>query len=321
MVDREQQLIREIDVISNNIRKKYRALKQGVLESDEMLHKSYKPILEPLKTITQRLHEKKPKIKKEEPAETLKEEEERKEEPEVDLPHFLDAPVVAETINDDDDDGEKIENMLNTPEGRREARRYFDSKFRSNSLANKYMRKIVSAERNRLMDYTYGVRHQDGKWMIGDSLLEIDEGDNFLINSIRYKGTPGLYELMFMKHPDKKSYDEEDLKAYKNILQDTNGHKLYYLSNTRINSNSGLKYKEIISHLFPPKYASGHINDNEEIYMAATNDRIDYVHWNDPNELVERLRLLMDSQQAGHSGHTNEIVSIVEELREAKIIV
>ena len=81
--------------------------------------------------------------------------------------------------------------MLDTPEGRREARRYFQDKYDSESLANKYMRMIVSSERDRLMDYTYCVRHENGKWMIGDSPFEIETNDRILINGKRYKGTPG----------------------------------------------------------------------------------------------------------------------------------
>ena len=55
--------------------------------------------------------------------------------------------------------------------------------------------------------------------------------------------------------------------------------------------------------------------------LLYTSRGIDYVHWNDPNELVERLRLLVSSKRAGHTGHDNEIISVVEELREANIIV
>lgn len=54
-------------------------------------------------------------------------------------------------------------------------------------------------------------------------------------------------------------------------------------------------------------------------YSDSAN--ISYSYWNDPNELVDRLRLLIASKTAGHSGHTNEIMSIIEELREAGIIV
>lgn len=50
------------------------------------------------------------------------------------------------------------------------------------------------------------------------------------------------------------------------------------------------------------------------------NKHASYTYWNDPNELVDRLRLLIASQAAGNNGHSNEIVSIIEELREANII-
>lgn len=50
------------------------------------------------------------------------------------------------------------------------------------------------------------------------------------------------------------------------------------------------------------------------------NNNQTFTYWDDPNELVQRLRLLVSSTSAGHTGHNNEILSIVEELREAKII-
>lgn len=55
--------------------------------------------------------------------------------------------------------------------------------------------------------------------------------------------------------------------------------------------------------------------------MALNDNKIDYVHWNDPNELVDRLRLLEASRQAGNNAHDNEILSIIEELYEAGLII
>lgn len=57
-------------------------------------------------------------------------------------------------------------------------------------------------------------------------------------------------------------------------------------------------------------------------YMLVNknNKSTELTYWNDPNELVDRLRLLLSSKNAGHSSHNNEIVSITEELREANII-
>jgi hypothetical protein len=45
------------------------------------------------------------------------------------------------------------------------------------------------------------------------------------------------------------------------------------------------------------------------------------VNYDDPNELVTRLNLLIASQSAGNTGVNNEIISILEELRERNLIV
>jgi len=55
--------------------------------------------------------------------------------------------------------------------------------------------------------------------------------------------------------------------------------------------------------------------------MTLSENKIDYVHWDDPNELVDRLRLLEASSQTGHNAHDNEILSIIEELPEADLII
>ena len=38
----------------------------------------------------------------------------------------------------------------------------------------------------------------------------------------------------------------------------------------------------------------------------SLNDKIDYIYWDDPNEIVDRLRLLEASRQADYNGHDNE---------------
>ena len=51
------------------------------------------------------------------------------------------------------------------------------------------------------------------------------------------------------------------------------------------------------------------------------DNKIDYIHRDGPNKIVNRLRLLEASRQADHNGHDNEIPSIIEELREASLII
>ena len=54
--------------------------------------------------------------------------------------------------------------------------------------------------------------------------------------------------------------------------------------------------------------------------MTLNENKIDYVYWDDTNELVARLRLLEASRQANHNAHDNKILFIIEELCEAGLI-
>lgn len=65
-------------------------------------------------------------------------------------------------------------------------------------------------------------------------------------------------------------------------------------------------YENIVNKLFP---SGGGVKLQKHNLM----------YWNDPNELIDRLRLLLAFQAAGNTGVSNEI-SIFEELHEAGII-
>lgn len=57
----------------------------------------------------------------------------------------------------------------------------------------------------------------------------------------------------------------------------------------------------------------------EKKFIPYTQNIV-YEHYDNPNELVERLRLLISSKSAGNTNHDQEINSIIEELRERHII-
>jgi len=63
-----------------------------------------------------------------------------------------------------------------------------------------------------------------------------------------------------------------------------------------IMDNKGYKYKSIIVPLLSGKRVGKGIPR-----IMTLKDKIDYVHWDDPNELVDRLRLLEASRHAGHN--------------------
>lgn len=169
-------------------------------------------------------------------------------------------------------------------------------------------------------DTVYGVRRNyNNEWMIGNSLINVRHNDLEIKNKW-YEGTRGLYELLFMKRP--RGYTEIDKNNYTDIVLRTNAHRRGYVAHGQLNGCSSKKYKDVIKPAFT---ASLHRSQSVSGFglpknLIVNNNKYDYVHWDDPNELVDRLRLLMSSKQAGHTGHDNEILSIIEELREAHII-
>lgn len=56
------------------------------------------------------------------------------------------------------------------------------------------------------------------------------------------------------------------------------------------------------------------------IKFIPFNPNVTYQYWDDPNEICERLKLLIASQNAGNTNHTQEIDSILEELGERGLI-
>jgi hypothetical protein len=162
------------------------------------------------------------------------------------------------------------------------------------------------------IDTTYGVYFDPEKGnslRLGSKEVTFIGNRQFKIDGTTYRDVGrGVYELMFLKSP--QNYSEDDKKVYRQILLQTNAHRRgHNPSNQRVSSKAS-KYREII----------GPLTDVSGSGMQRFMQNIDYVHWDDPNELVTRLRLLLASQHAGNTGHKNEIYSIIEELREANII-
>lgn len=183
----------------------------------------------------------------------------------------------------------------------------------------------------------YGLRTRNGELKLGDDKITIQDDKTsghykFCVRAKKFTATPGLTSLLLEVNP--KYYTENDLKAYKDMLVYTNAHKKNFSAKETIRRDtSSTKYNRIISQLFPersrrtPASSSGagmlfskKKKPQMDYKIAMKNAKINYTYWDDPNELVDRLRLLLASTSAGHTGHNNEIISIVEELHEAKII-
>jgi hypothetical protein len=175
--------------------------------------------------------------------------------------------------------------------------------------ANEYLEKPISVDieswfHSQAKDKPYGPKKlSNGTIKLGDK--EIKFTDNVLIiEGITRLLTPGIISLLFSKHPFR--YTQQELEVYKSILTQTSAHLT--LDGSKIKSG-GDKYRNIITKLFTT--GSG---------LSLRLQKHNLVYWDDPNELVDRLRLLLASRSAGNTGVSNEILSIYEELHEAGII-
>ena len=190
---------------------------------------------------------------------------------------------------------------------------------------------VIGSNLTDNINVPFGVRCENNSLMIGNSYVKFSQIINSLnkenmsfvtIDNNKYELTPGLKELLLSKKPDLSILSCEDKKIYKDILNYTNAHKRDYKPLAQIKGDKSSKYRRIIKPLF-----SNDTNLNESSKLGGMipklkkyKENTDLIYWDDPNELIDRLKLLMASKTAGNNNHDNEIISIIEELQEADII-
>jgi len=176
-------------------------------------------------------------------------------------------------------------------------------------VAEKYLRQFASKEE---VDKTFGLYDKDGEFFIGDSPVKI-EADDITVKDKLYEGTPGLWELLIMKAPDKNVYNQEDFKNYAEILRKTNAMKHNHdPKSNKPKSSKGQKYKEIIRPIWDMTYSGIRPSIGDGVGTTVIPS--------DPDALIDRLDLLLASKVAGNTGVRNELISICDELLRQTVI-
>jgi hypothetical protein len=145
---------------------------------------------------------------------------------------------IVETVEENSDDGTRTEKDVKD--------------FRIKDFG-----KIASPYLTRLFDKQYGIRRENGNFMIGDSTLTVGKQSDINIRGKNFKGTQGLWELLTRKNVDRKLITPDDLKTYKMILQMTNAHLEGYEPGGNIQITRGSKFSKVISRLFPQNRRRG----------------------------------------------------------------
>ncbi|XP_031359143.1 uncharacterized protein LOC116182740 [Photinus pyralis] len=243
-------------------------------------------------------------------------------------PSFLDTSVIADTTRDDETPTlDELRAELSRAGDHPSFTEFLDQ---YDGLAKIYVEQMFRSTENEF-DHRYGVRYipEANKFYVGDSELDFDKQDLVLKlptgDTVAYNGTPGLYELLFKRQP--LGYKTADENNYRDILLRTNAIRRHYNPNEQI-QGTGKKYSSIIKPLFSTRVSVPRIQTSsvstrkgKGIQMLQLNNkRIEFMPWSNPNKLVNWLRVLLGSQSAGNTNNHNEIIYIIDELRNAEII-
>ena len=155
----------------------------------------------------------------------------------------------------------------------------------------------------------FGLYAKDKNFYIGDKPVIIEDND-IIIGNNTYKGTSGLWKLIMSNDPE--NFTEDDYTNYGNLLIQTNA---IYRNNDPTNTNPKSSRSDKWKNLIKPIW--DHIKESKKDPVTGSGITI---LPSDPNALLERLDLLIASQDAGHTGVRNELVSICDELKRLGVI-
>ena len=166
-------------------------------------------------------------------------------------------------------------------------------------------------------DKTFGIHYgQDGNYHMGaqqgkDGVYRGNKKmitiayNNIYVDGEKFTGTPGLWELIMENKPDPEKYNKEDLDSYGKLLLKTNAiNQDFNPNNPYPRASRSYKWLNIVSFIW------ANIIKGSGVVVIPS----------DPNALLERLDLLLASQEAGHTGVRNELVSICDELKRQGVL-
>ena len=161
-------------------------------------------------------------------------------------------------------------------------------------------------------DEIFGIRKVKSRYYIGNKLVTFKDDDIIIKKTGRkFSGTPGLWGLITSKNPDKDLiyWTKDDRNSYDKLMLITNALHKDYNQRKGPRSNKGPKWRNILSTIWFNKEPKKGYEGSGVVVIPS-----------DPNALLERLDLLLASQEAGHTGVRNELVSICDELKRQGVL-
>lgn len=321
MFSKEAVLLQQIAESREAIRQKHLQLKSSLHDVQTDVSKFFQPIIKPLNKIASDREEKEARVsfhystpyKNRTKSKLSFSDDEEDESVEQESSIFK---TVTQT-DENDSNNNLTEETDNTSR-----KDNFDENLVATSVQN-YVNELDNRGFN--IDTVFGIRKAYGKYMIGNKEVDFKDG-KLIVSNEEYPATNGLLELLFRKKVDEKLITEKDAAQYKKIALESDLLRKNFHPNGSLKTPSRhhLKFDTYLWDLNLPKHLKKSNKTGKGLpkFMIARKKEssFDYKYWDDPNELVDRLRLLVAERSAGNNNHNNEILAIIEELREAKII-
>lgn len=340
----DKRLVSELLKTRKSVKRKYQSLKSDIAKSQLALEKQFKPISEPLRELLSTIKTEGStdiKTKVETPQRKTMSSSSGLTTSKSTGPKFLSSTVIGEihpemsvSSDDEDENGEQYE-----PTMIKEVERSIEQMMRPEVL-DKYLEQFKGLARTYItdmirdtddaFDMQYGVRFDlnEDAFHIGNKKLEFEGEDMYIMdgpNKVVYKATPGFYELMFKKKPT--VYTKKDADNYADVVQRSSANRKNYEPEGPISGNVGPKYTKVIRPLMTSKVphrgsplTTSKLPRRGTGLLTVNDKKVEFIPWKNPNTLVDRLRILMASQFAGHTGHSNEITRIIDTLKKYKYI-
>ena len=166
-------------------------------------------------------------------------------------------------------------------------------------------------------DEDFGISKKGRDHFIGKEHVIIKDNNIFLPKlGEKFIGTDGLWELLTSKNP--QNFTDKDYDMYEDLMIMTNA---LHVGNDEDNphpkgNHKTYKWLNIVRPIWFRKKSRIIFPKKKEGY----NGKGVVVIPSDPNALLERLDLLLASQEAGHTGVRNELVSICDELKRQGVL-
>ena len=174
-------------------------------------------------------------------------------------------------------------------------------------------------------DKDFGIYKKGDHHYIGKEHVIVNNNDIYLKKiGQTFTGTEGLWELLTSKYP--QSFTDEDYNDYEDLMVITNAlHRNNDEDNPHPKGNhKSFKWEKVVRPIWYRKKGGVFRNPKKGFEYSG---EIKYptgkgvvVIPSDPNALLERLDLLLASQEAGHTGVRNELVSICDELKRQGVL-